>query len=167
MARKKKQKIKKGDAVDIKAVDIKRGGKSWLYSEIVKEHFLSPRNVLLDETNYRYDGKGIAGNSICGDIMTLWIKVDPKTQRIKDCKWRTFGCASAIATTSMLSVMVTEKGGMTIKKALSLKPQAIVKRLGGLPNIKFHCTVLGQSALKAAINDYLQKRNLAKDEKFD
>ncbi len=94
--------------------------------------------------------------------MTLWIKVGPKTQRIKDCKWRTYGCGAAIASTSMLSVMVTEKGGMFFKKALNLKPQEIIKRLGGLPVLKLHCSVLGQSALKEAINDYLKKQKRKK-----
>ncbi len=156
----KKKQVKKqnlsisGDVVLFK----KDGEQSWLYSETVKDHFFNPRNVLLDEKNYEFDGKGTSGNPICGDIMTVWIKVDPKTQKIKECKWRTFGCASAIAATSILSVMVTEKGGMLFKKAMNLNPQEILKRLGGLPNRKFHCTVLGQSTLKAAINDYLRKQ---------
>jgi NifU-like protein involved in Fe-S cluster formation len=152
MSLKKKRKITKAGMADVK-----KGGKSWLYSEIVKDHFLRPRNVLLDEANYKYDGKGISGNPVCGDMMALWIKVDSRTQKIKDCKWRTYGCASAIASTSMMSVMVTEHGGMPIKKALKLKPQAIVKRLGGLPELKFHCSVLGLDALREAINDYLKK----------
>lgn len=135
---------------------------NWLYSQIVKEHFLNPKNVLWDEKNYRADGKGTAGNPVCGDVMLVWIKVDPKTQRIKDCKWRTYGCGAAIASTSMLSVMVIEKGGMPLKKALNLKPQEIVKRLGGLPALKFHCSVLGQAALKEAINDYFKKQKRKK-----
>ncbi len=142
----------------IKKADVKKGEKSWLYTGIVKDHFFHPRNVLLDERNYQYDGKGIAGNPLCGDMMALWIKVDPKTQKIKDCKWRTYGCASAIAATSMMSVMVTEKGGMPAKKALNLKPQQIIGRLGGLPALKFHCSVLGLSALKEAINDYFKNK---------
>ena len=153
MKNKKNKKIK-GDVIG-------RGKKrsSWLYSDIVKEHFFKPRNVLLNEKDYQYDGKGVSGNAICGDMMILWIKVDSKTQKIKDCKWRTYGCASAIAATSMLSVMLTEKGGATLKKAANLKPQQIVKKLGGLPAIKFHCTVLGLSALKAAIDDYHKKQS--------
>jgi len=141
---------------------MKKTKTNWLYSQIVKEHFLNPKNVLWDEKNYRADGKGMAGNPVCGDVMLVWIEVDPKTQRIKDCKWRTYGCGAAIASTSMLSVMVTEKGGMTLKKALNLKPQEIVKRLGGLPALKFHCSVLGQVALKKAINDYLKKQKRKK-----
>lgn len=153
---KKKKNKKTGDVFE------RNKQTAWLYSEIVKDHFFHPRNVLLDETNYQYDGKGIAGNPVCGDMMVLWIKVDPKTQKIKDCKWRTYGCASAIAATSMMSVMVTEKGGMTVKKALNLKPQQIIKRLGGLPALKFHCSVLGLDALRSAINDYLGKQKKSK-----
>jgi NifU-like protein len=140
-----------------KKFDIKKGEEEWLYSDIVKDHFFNPRNVLLDETDYQYDAKGIAGSPVCGDQMIIWLKVDPETQKIIDCKWRTFGCASAIAATSMMSVMLTEKGGMTLEKAMDLKPQQIVKRLGGLPNIKFHCSILGLDALKEAIRDCLNK----------
>jgi NifU-like protein involved in Fe-S cluster formation len=137
--------------------------KSWLYGQAVKEHFLNPKNVLWDEPKKgEFNGEGRAGNPLCGDQMKLWIKVDPKTQKIKDCKWRTYGCGAAIASTSMLSVMVTEKGGMPFKKALNLKPQEIVKRLGGLPASKFHCSVLGQASLKEAINDYLKKQKRKK-----
>lgn len=93
----------------------------------------------------------------CGDMMKFWIQVDPKTEKIKLCKWKTFGCASAIASTSMLSVMVMEKGGMKVEKARKLKPQDILARLGGLPSNKIHCSVLGDKALRAAINDYFRK----------
>lgn len=135
---------------------------NWLYSQTVKEHFLNPKNVLWDEKNYKADGKGTSSNPVCGDVMMVWIKVDLKTQKIKDCKWRTYGCASAIASTSMMSVMINEKGGMPLKKALNLKPQEIVKRLDGLPALKMHCSVLGQSTLKEAINDYLKKQQTKK-----
>jgi len=142
-----------------KQADIKKGNQLWLYSEVVKDHFLNPRNVLLDNPKKgEFDAEGTAGNPVCGDQMKFWIKIDPKTQKIKDCKWRSYGCASAIASTSMLSVMVTEKGGMSLKKALNIKPQEIAKRLGGLPALKFHCSVLGQTALKEAINHYLKKQ---------
>jgi len=142
-----------------KQADIKKGNQLWLYSEVVKDHFLNPRNVLLDNPKKgEFDAEGTAGNPVCGDQMKFWIKIDPKTQKIKDCKWRSYGCASAIASTSMLSVMVTEKGGMPLKKALNIKPQEIAKRLGGLPALKFHCSVLGQTALKEAINHYLKKQ---------
>lgn len=93
----------------------------------------------------------------CGDVMRVWLKIDAKKDKIKEFKWRTFGCASAIASTSMLSVMVTEKNGMKIDKALQIKPQDIMKRLGGLPDRKIHCSVLGDKALRAALNDWFRK----------
>lgn len=130
---------------------------NWLYSEIVKDHFFHPRNFLMDESGYEADGFGMSGSPICGDMLKVWIKVDEKTQKIKECKWQTFGCASAIASTSMMSVMVTENGGMDLKEAGDLKPQQILERLGGLPDRKFHCSVLGHLALEEAINDYLKK----------
>ena len=89
--------------------------------------------------------------------MRVWLTIDRKMDRIKEFKWRTFGCASAIAATSMLSVMVTEKGGLPIKKALAIRPQDIIKRLGGLPDRKIHCSVLGDKALRAALNDWFKK----------
>jgi NifU-like protein involved in Fe-S cluster formation len=134
-------------------------GKDWVYSKTVKEHFFFPRNILLDETDYKADGVGTVGSPECGDVMIVWIKVNKKTDRIKECKWRTFGCASAIASASMMSVMATEKGGMELKKAQTLKPQQIVERLGGLPDRKFHCSVLGHEALRGAVNDYLKHKN--------
>jgi len=139
-------KTKKGDV----------GG--WLYSEIVKDHFLNPRNVLIDEKNYKFDAKGTSDNPRCGDIMTVWLKIDPKTERIKECKWRTYGCASAIASTSMMSEILTENGGMTIENALKLTPQQIIKRLAGLPPLKFHCSILGLDALKQAIDEFRSQR---------
>ena len=89
--------------------------------------------------------------------MRVWLKIDAKKDKIKEFKWRTFGCASAIASTSMLSVMVIEKGGMKIDKALKIKPQDIMKRLGGLPDRKIHCSVLGDKALRTALNDWFRK----------
>lgn len=139
---------------------ISRGaGKSWIYSDKVKEHFFSPKNFLQtgDEKKLDFNGVGMVGSPACGDMMKFWIKVDLKMDRIKLCKWQTFGCASAIASTSMLSVMVTEKSGMKADKALKIKPQDILKRLGGLPNNKIHCSVLGDKALRAALNDYFRK----------
>ena len=151
----KNEKIKKikGDVISRD----KYKEESWIYSEIVRDHFFNPRNVLLDDTHYEAGGTGTAGDPACGDMMTVWIKVDAESQKIKECKWRTFGCASAIASTSMMSVMITENGGMDIKKAMHLKPQQILERLGGLPDRKFHCSVLGDIALREAINDYLRK----------
>jgi len=122
----------------------------------VREHFFFPKNILFDDSNYKADGIGSIGSPECGDVMNVWIKVDKKTGKIKECKWRTFGCASAIASASMMSVMATENGGMTLKDAKKLKPQQIVVRLGGLPDRKFHCSVLGHKALRNAVMDYLE-----------
>lgn len=87
-------------------------------------------------------------------MMAVWIRVDEKEKKIIECFWRTFGCASAIASTSMMSVIVLENGGMTLKQAKHLTPEAIVERLGGLPDRKYHCSVLGHLALREAIADY-------------
>ncbi len=129
-------------------------GEDWLYSDIVKDHFFKPRNILIDDANYVADGVGVVGSPACGDMMAVWIKVNKKTGRIIECKWRTFGCASAIASTSMMSVMATENGGMTLAEAKRLSPEAIIDRLNGLPNRKYHCSVLGHNALREAVNDY-------------
>ncbi len=129
----------------------------WLYSQTVKEHFFNPKNFLVDDEGYKADGMGMVGSPACGDMMTVWIKVDKKHDRIIDMKWRTFGCGSAIASTSMHSVMVTENGGRTIDEALAIRPQHIIERLGGLPSRKIHCSVLSDKALRAAVNDYFKK----------
>ncbi|MDD5163896.1 MAG: iron-sulfur cluster assembly scaffold protein [Candidatus ainarchaeum sp.] len=136
------------------------GNEGWFYSEKVKDHFFNPRNIFKSKAEakkYKADGIGTIGSPICGDVMKLWIKVDKKTDRIKECKFQTFGCASAIASTSMLTVMATEKGGMKLDKALKLTPKDIMERLGGLPERKVHCSVLGDKALREAINDYFRK----------
>jgi hypothetical protein len=88
--------------------------------------------------------------------MKMWIKVDPKTGKIKKLKWRTFGCASAIAATSMFSVMATEKGGIKVEDALKIRPQDIMERLGGLPARKVHCSVLCDKAFQQAANNYFR-----------
>ena len=131
-------------------------GAGWLYSKTVKDHFFRPRNLLTDEeeADYAADGVGVVGSPACGDMMAVWIRVDPKGRRVVECKWRTFGCASAIAATSMMSVMVTEGGGMPLSRAKRLAPEAIIERLGGLPDRKYHCSVLGHQALREAIEDY-------------
>ncbi len=127
------------------------------YSDTVMDHFTNPRNVLkTPEEEYNANGVGMVGNPTCGDMMKIWIKVDGN-DKISDLKWKTFGCASAIGSTSMMSEMVTENGGMKIEDALKLKPQDIMDRLGGLPSIKIHCSVLGDKALRAAIHDYFMK----------
>ena len=140
-------------------VDIRdQQGRDWVYSDVVKEHFFHPQNLFMpgEEKNYKADGVGYVGSPACGDVMKIWIKVNPKTEKITECKWQTFGCASAIASTSMLSVMVVENGGLILEQAIKIKPQDILKRLGGLPDRKIHCSVLGDQALRAAINDYFK-----------
>jgi len=134
---------------------------SWLYSDIVKDHFQNPRNVLEDEATYADDGKGLVGNPQCGDMMLLAIKIDKSSEKILDCKWKTYGCASAVGSTSMLSEMLLEKGGLTLTQAWGIKPQDILDRLGGLPDHKIHCSVLGDKALRAAISDYYRRSGQA------
>lgn len=129
----------------------------WVYTEKVKDHFVNPRNVLKDEADFKEDGRGLVGNIKCGDQMLMLIKV--KDGIITDCRWKTYGCASAIASTSVLSEMVK---GMPLETAYQLKPEDIVKELGALPEHKIHCSVLGDRALRAAIDDYY-KRNGQED----
>lgn len=131
-------------------------GQSWVYSQAVKDHFFHPRNLLLEDPK-DFDAEGIIGSPACGDVMRIWIKIDKNNDKISDFKWRTFGCASAIAATSMLSVMATENGGMKINAAMNVKPQDITARLGGLPDRKIHCSVLGDKALRAAVNNWFKK----------
>lgn len=135
-------------------------GEDWFYTKEVKEHFFMPHNMLVDEReieDFSFDGEGMVGSPACGDMMKFWIKVDKGKDVIVDCRWRTFGCGSAIASTSMLSVMVLDDGGMKIEDALKLRPQDIVANLGGLPLRKVHCSVLGDKALREAIYDYFRK----------
>lgn len=122
----------------------------WVYSETVKEHFLNPRNFLMgDEAAYPHDAEGLVGNPICGDQMKMFIQVEHG--RIKDLKWKTYGCASAIASTSALSELAK---GRTLDEALAIGPEEITAYLGGLPKHKFHCSVLGHEALADAIKNY-------------
>jgi nitrogen fixation NifU-like protein len=126
---------------------------SWIYSDIVKEHFLNPRNFLMgDETKYQADAVGVVGNPVCGDQMKMFIQV--QDERITDIKWKTYGCASAIASTSALSELAK---GKTLNEALRIDPEEIAIYLGGLPKHKFHCSVLGHEALAAAIENFRQK----------
>lgn len=125
----------------------------WKYNRLVLEHFRNPKNFLWDEKGYKADAKGVSDPSYCGDYVMIWLKINPKTRRIKDCKWRAFGCASAIASTSALSVALTEKGGMTVERALKLKSEDMIKKLKGMPYQKTHCVDLGLSALRNAIGD--------------
>jgi nitrogen fixation NifU-like protein len=119
------------------------------YSEKVMEHFKNPRNVGEMENP---DGIGHVGNPVCGDIMELYIKVEEG--KIVDAKFKTFGCGAAIATSSMVTELVT---GKTIDEALKISNRAVAEALGGLPPIKMHCSVLAEQALRSAIDDYLKK----------
>jgi nitrogen fixation NifU-like protein len=129
---------------------------NWIYSDTVKDHFVNPRNVLLDNDTFVPDGQGEVGNIKCGDQMLMLLKI--KDDVITDVRWKTFGCASAIASTSMLSETIK---GMKISEAYNIKPEDLVKKLGGLPENKIHCSVLGDKALRAAIDDYLAKTGRA------
>ena len=126
----------------------------WTYSKIVQEHFQNPHNLLKKEENFIPDGEGNVGSLACGDQMYVAIKVED--DKIKDIRWLTYGCASAIASTSIMSDMVK---GMTLEKAYNITPEEIVRALDGLPEHKFHCSVLGDKALRSAIDDYLKKNN--------
>ena len=145
-----------------KMADIKnKNGDEWAYSDKVKEHFMNPKNFLPEEPKEgEFDATGEAGNLACGDIMQVWLKIDPETEKIKDFKWRTWGCASAIASTSMFSEMVMEDGGKTLDEALKITPKDILERLGGLPPRKVHCSVLVDQAFKNAVKNY--KENIKK-----
>lgn len=140
---------------------VEKNNAPWIYSDMVRKHFFNPKNFLKpeEEKTFKYNAYGEAGSTACGDLMKFWLWIDPKTEKIKQARWRTFGCGSAIASTSILSEMITEKDGMEIKKAVIITPQAIIKRLGGLPNIKIHCSVLGDQALCAAIENYQKTKN--------
>lgn len=130
---------------------------SWFYTDVVKEHFFNPKNFLMDGEPEEFSSMGKVGSPACGDELRVWLTIEDGTEKIKDFKWKTFGCGSAIASTSIASVMVTENGGMTIQEARRLKPQDIMARLGGLPTRKFHCSVLCDKALRDAINDYYRR----------
>ena len=122
-----------------------------LYSEKVMDHFQHPRNVgKIDDA----DGIGEVGNAKCGDIMRMYIKVD-ENEIITDVKFNTFGCGSAIATSSMATEMIK---GKSIKEALELSNKAVVEALEGLPTHKIHCSVLAEEAVKAAVEDYYKRQ---------
>ena len=121
-----------------------------LYSEKVMDHFRNPRNVGKIEDA---DGVGEVGNPVCGDIMRMYIKV--KDNVITDVKFNTFGCGSAIATSSMATEMIK---GKTVDEALGLTNKAVVEALDGLPAHKLHCSVLAEEAVKAALADYYKKQ---------
>ena len=120
-----------------------------MYSEKVMEHFSNPRNVGEIENA---DGVGTVGNAKCGDIMKMFLEVEDGV--IKEVKFKTFGCGAAIATSSMATEMIK---GKTLKEALKLTNKAVAEALDGLPEVKMHCSLLAEEAVKAAIDDYLKK----------
>ncbi|MFP4027597.1 MAG: Fe-S cluster assembly scaffold protein NifU [Candidatus Brocadiia bacterium] len=116
------------------------------YTEKVMEHFMNPKNIgQLEDA----DGVGEVGNPVCGDVMKIYIKVNE--ERIVDVKFQTFGCAAAIATSSIMTEMVK---GKTIEEALTVSNEAVTEALGGLPAQKKHCSVLAEEALEAAVLNY-------------
>jgi len=123
-----------------------------MYTEKVMEHFKNPRNMgeIPDA-----DGVGTVGNPVCGDLMTVYIKV--KDNRVEDIKFKTFGCGAAIATSSMITELAK---GKTIEEALKITRGDVADSLGGLPPIKMHCSNLAADALHAAIKDYQAKKGV-------
>ena len=123
------------------------------YSEEVMEHFTNPRNVGEIENA---SGVGTVGNAKCGDIMRIYLDVDDN-QIIRDCKFKTFGCGAAVATSSMATEMIK---GKSIQEALKLTNKAVMEALGGLPPVKVHCSLLAEEAVHAALWDYAEKHNI-------
>ncbi len=123
-----------------------------MYSEMVMEHFKNPRNVgeILDA-----DGVGEVGNAKCGDIMKMYLKIEDGI--IDDVKFKTFGCGSAIASSSMATELIK---GKTIEEAMGLTNKAVAEALDGLPPVKMHCSVLAEQAIKSALLDYSKKHNV-------
>ena len=126
-----------------------------LYTETVMDHFTHPRNVgeIPDA-----DGVGEVGNAKCGDIMKMYLKI--KDNRIEDAKFETFGCGSAIASSSMATEMIK---GKTIDEALAVTNRQVVDALGGLPAHKLHCSVLAEESIKSAIKDYYDRHGIEYD----
>ena len=123
------------------------------YSEKVMEHFVNPHNVgKLEDA----DGVGEVGNAKCGDIMKMYLKIE--NDIITDVKFNTYGCASAIATSSIATDMIK---GQPLSEALKLTNKAVVEALDGLPAVKIHCSVLAEQAIKAAVKDYYDKNNIS------
>jgi nitrogen fixation NifU-like protein len=126
-----------------------------LYSEKVMDHFRNPRNVGVIENA---DGVGEVGNAKCGDIMKIYLKIENDT--IIDVKFETFGCGSAIASSSMATEMIK---GKKISEALELSNKAVAEALDGLPPAKMHCSVLAEEAIKSAVKDYYDKNGIIYD----
>ena len=129
-----------------------------LYSEKVMDHFRNPRNVGVIEDA---DGVGEVGNAKCGDIMKIYLKI--RDDKIDDVKFETFGCGSAIASSSMATELIK---GQPVSEALKLTNKAVTEALDGLPAHKLHCSVLAEEAIKAAMKDYYDKNGIAYDEKL-
>ena len=129
-----------------------------LYSEIVMDHFMHPRNV---GTIDGADGVGEVGNAKCGDIMKIYLKIE--NDIIEDVKFETFGCGSAIASSSMATEMIK---GKSIHEALELTNKAVAEALDGLPAHKMHCSVLAEEAIKNALKDYFDKNGIPYDRKM-
>ena len=127
-----------------------------LYSEVVMDHFMNPRNVGIIEDA---DGVGQVGNAKCGDIMKIYLKIE--NEIIVDAKFETFGCGSAIASSSMATEMIK---GKSIHEALELTNKAVAEALDGLPAHKMHCSVLAEEAIKKALKDYFDRNGIAYDE---
>ena len=119
------------------------------YSQKVMDHFANPRNVGEIENA---DGVGVVGNAKCGDIMKMYLKIENDV--ITDCKFKTFGCGAAIATSSMATELIK---GHTVEDALKLTNKVVVEALDGLPPVKVHCSVLAEEAIKTAVADYYKK----------
>lgn len=126
-----------------------------LYSETVMDHFRNPRNVGVIEDA---DGVGEVGNAVCGDIMKIYLKIEDGI--VSDVKFETFGCGSAIASSSMATELIK---GKPLSEALQLTNQAVTKALDGLPAHKLHCSVLAEEAIKAALKDYYDRQGIAYD----
>ncbi|MBV9303024.1 MAG: Fe-S cluster assembly scaffold IscU [Acidobacteriaceae bacterium] len=130
------------------------------YSDKVLDHYKNPRNVGSLDKSSPDVGTGMVGAPECGDVMKLQVKVNPETGVIEDAKFKTFGCGSAIASSSLATEWLK---GRTVDQALHIKNTDIVNELS-LPPVKIHCSVLAEDAIKAAIGDYKNKRNAAKPE---
>lgn len=125
-----------------------------MYSEKVMDHFSNPRNVGEIENP---SGVGTVGNAKCGDIMRMYLDIDEDTKIIKDCKFKTFGCGAAVATSSMATELVK---GKTVEEALQVTNKAVMEALDGLPPVKVHCSLLAEEAIHAALWDYAQKHGI-------